>query len=123
MLLPEQPTGSVLLHAGAPDAPLGSAQSRHGVRRPVGPQRQLDPQDCGQCCFNFSFLSHQFSQNVPLQYALQSRRGHCSVLLETLKGFIQITFAVGLRVDAELIPLFPPHCSRLMSSCWPSSTT
>lgn len=45
---------------------------------------------------------------MPLQYALQSRRGHCSVLLETLKGFIQITFAVGLRVDAELIPLFPP---------------
>lgn len=93
MLLPEQPTGSVLLHAGAPDAPLGSAQSRHGVRRPVGPQRQLDPQDCGQCCFNFSFLSIS-SVKMCLCSTPCSPEGGV-VLLETLKGFISNNLRSG----------------------------
>lgn len=69
-LLPEQPTRSVFLHAGASITPLVSAPGWHGIWCLLCPQHQRGPQDSGQCGFYPSF-----NNIVTLQYMLQSSRG------------------------------------------------
>lgn len=97
-LLPQQPARSVFLHASAPIAPLGSAQSRHGVWRILGPQRELGLQDSGE------WLS---SNNTAVAPLLSSRGQACSVLY-------------GKR--STRWAHFSCLTSLAMSSCWPSST-